>query len=302
MSDRQLRARAFCNAGRLAYFQSDFPGARLLLEQALELFRQTGDEMGAVSALSTLIVIRTWQGENETALALLQEGLTLLPPVQARSNSLSTLSEFGWAASHISAPQSVEQAHLLNEEVVQRARAADEKHSLGLALACLAQCFYWVEDWDTARIHYEESVPLLREAGTLWMLEYALWGLGQTALQQGDFEAARTISSEAMLRSREVETWVGAPFYLETFAFLEAEQGHPYRAVTIIGAAHATRFRHHGVEQPLVASQTERYLKKLRAALSHDEFESAWKEGNSLSTQDAITLALHANKSDEVPQ
>lgn len=292
MNDTLLRARALSRAGRLAYFQSDFPGARRLLEEALALLRQSGDETAALGALGTLIVILTWQGETDGALALLGEGRALLPSVRPRPDALPVLAEFGWAASHLSAPQSVEPAREQNEEVVRRARIAGDKPSLALGLACLAQCFYWQEKWDEARAYYEESVPLLREVGALWMLDYALWGLGQAAFQAGDLDAARTISTEAMTREREVETWVGAPYYLETFAFLGAAQAQLQRAVCLLGAADALRARHQGFAQPLVVAQTDALLAWLRGVLPSVEFETQWQRGRALSTQDAIALAL----------
>ncbi|RYX83829.1 hypothetical protein EON83_12850 [bacterium] len=294
MNDTQLRARALGSAGRLAYFQSDFPAARALLHDALDCYRQTDDGMGTVSALSTLIVVLAWQGETDNALALLREGMTLLPQVQARDDSLAVLSEFGWAASHISSPQSLEYAHIINADIINRARADDEKHSLGLALACLAQCYYWVRECEEARTYFEESIPLLREYGALWMLEYALWALGQTALAQGDLEVARTISLEAMMRNREVETWIGAPYYLETYAYLATVESQPRRAVQLLGAADALRARHHTVAPPLAAQQNERYLAELRARLTPADFEKAWRTGRALTTEKAIALALSA--------
>lgn len=299
MNETQLRARALWSAGRLAYFQSDFPAARASLQDALALFRQTDDDMGTVSALSTLIVILTWQGETDAALALLREGLALLPKVQARPESLSVLSEFGWAASHISAPQSLDAARLLNEDVIDRARAADEKLSLGLALACLAQCFYWVGEWEEARTHFEESIPLLREYGALWMLEYALWGLGQTVVAQGDLAEARAISHEAMTRNRDVETWIGAPYYLETFAFVAVAESRPRRAVQLLGAADALRARHRTTAPPFAVAQNQSYLAGLRAALAPADFEAAWKKGRALTTEAAIALALSAYDEEE---
>lgn len=156
-----IRARALCGAGRLAYFESDFAAARTLLEEGVALLRQSGNEADAVDAMSSLMAVLTWQGETAAALALLREGMTLLQPLKDRSGLLPVLSNLGWAASHLSTSEALAHAHALNEEVVRLARAAGDKRSLALALACLAQCFYWIEEWTTARSLYEESIPLL---------------------------------------------------------------------------------------------------------------------------------------------
>lgn len=294
MNDIQLRARALWSVGRLAYFQSDFPAARASLQDALALFRQTDDDMGTVSALSTLMVVLTWQGETDAAIALLDEGLFLLPKVRRQPDNLSVLSEFGWAASHISAPQSLEAARALNKDVIERARAENEKLRLGLALACLAQCDYWVSNLEEALPHFEESILLLRDYGALWMLEYALWGLGQTLVARGELAEARALSHEAMTRKREVETWIGAPYYLETYAFIAAIESQPKRAIQLLSAADSLRARHQTTAPPFAIAQNQRYLSQLRLQLTPADFNVAWKNGQTLTAEDAVALAIAA--------
>lgn len=287
-----IRARALCGAGRLAYFESDFAAARAQLEEGVRLFRRTGDQAGAVSGMSSLMVVLVWQGEAAAALALLREGMTLLRPMTERSGLLPVLSNFGWAASHLSMPEALADARTLNEEVVSLALAAGDQRSLALALACLAQCFYWTEEWATARPLYEESIPLLREVGAMWMLDYALWGLGQTLLRQGCHDEARAISREALARQEHLETWIGTPYYLESFAFLAAAEGQPQRAVRLLAAAARTREQQHSHAQPLVVSQNAHYLSMLRATLDEATFEAAWNEGRAMTVRDAVAYAL----------
>ena len=287
-----IRARALCGAGRLAYFESDFAAARTQLEEGVRLFRRTGDQADTVNAMSSLMVVLIWQGEAAAALSLLREGMTLLRPMQDRPRLLPVLSNFGWAASHLSMPEALADARAVNEEVVRLARAAGDQRSLALALACLAQCFYWTEEWATARSLYEESIPLLREVGAMWILDYALWGLGQTALRQGRHDEARVISGEAMSRQEHIETWIGTPYYLESFAFLAAAEGQPQRAVRLMGAAARIREQQHSFAQPLVVIQNERYLSTLRTTLDEARFAAAWNEGRAMMVAEAVTYAL----------
>ena len=287
-----IRARALCGAGRLAYFESDFAVARTQLEEAARLFRQAGDQAGAVNSMSSLMVVLVWQGKTAAALALLREGMTLLRPMQDRQSLLPVLSNFGWAASHLSAPEALADARALNEEVVCLARTAGDNRSLGLALACLAQCFYWMAEWATARPLYEESIPLLREVGAMWMLDYALWGLGQTVLRQGYHDEALAISREAMARQEHLETWIGTPYYLESFAILAVAEGQPERAVRLLAAAARTREQQHSHAQPLVVSQNEHYLSMLHAMLDEARFEVAWNEGRAMTVRAAVAYAL----------
>lgn len=287
-----VRARALSGAGRLAYFQSDFATARALLEEAVALFQQEGDQAGAVNAMSSLMVVFIWQGEADAALALLHEGMTLLQSMPDRPALLPVLSNFGWAASHLSVTEALADALALNEEVVELARAAGDVKSLALGLSCLAQCYYWMAEWETARPLFEEGIALLREIGAVWILDYALFGLGQTALQQGRYAEARAHSGEALARLDKPQTQIGTPYFLETFAFVAIAEEQPQRGARLLAAAAQVREQQHSFGQPLIVAQTERYLKILHTMLDEAAFETAWQEGRALSVTEAVAYAL----------
>jgi tetratricopeptide (TPR) repeat protein len=93
----------------------------------------------------------------------------------------------------------------VNEEVARLARAAGDRRSLGVALACLGGHFYWRRRWDKSRAAYEEALPLLREVDDHLMVPHALWGLGRAAVRQGRIEEARRLMDES-LRCRSAPT------------------------------------------------------------------------------------------------
>jgi len=78
---------------------------------------------------------------------------------------------------------------------------------------------------------------------------------------------------------------------LENVAFVAIDQGRPERAATLLGAAEAIR---EASNQPVPfdeAPELERFVERLRAAMSETTFSAAWSAGAGLSVADAVALA-----------
>ena len=138
-----IRARALCGAGRLAWYELDLAAARAHLEEGLAIFRRAGDPAGTLDALSSVIMVLSWQGEDAAALALVQEGMSLLRQIEDRQKQLPILSNFGWAVAFTCSPETLDDSWSINQEVAILARAAGDKRSLAWALNGLGLCCYW---------------------------------------------------------------------------------------------------------------------------------------------------------------
>ena len=291
-SPAAMRAKALCAAGRMAYFESDFAAARANLEEGLALFRQSGDQFGVISAMSSLLLVSSWQGETAAALSLFQEGMAILRQMPDRTRLLPVLTNFGWATLFLSAPEILSDARTLNEEVVRLARAAGDKRSLGIALDCLGQCFYWTDQLAPARRVYEECLPLLRYIGENLMADHAIWGLGKVALREGRLEEARACAARSLFFQKQHKSPIGVPYIIESFAHLAVVEAQPQRAVRLFAAAARLREEQRSFPQPLVVAENEQYLTPLRETLSAEDFATAWAQGDALTMEEAITYAL----------
>lgn len=292
-----LRGRVLCAAGRMAYFESDFAGARVRLEEGLALFRQSGDQVGTLNAISSLLLVLSWQGESDTALSLFHEGMAILSQIKERQSLLPVLGSFAWAATFMASPEALTDTLPINEEVVRLARAAGDKRSLGIALDCLGQCFYWTNDLMSARRVYEECLPLLRDIGENLMADHAIWGLGKVALREGRLEEARSCAARSLLFQKQHKSPIGVPYIIESFADLAVVENQPQRAVRLFAAAARTREAQNSFPQPLVVAENEQYLAPLRETLSAEEFAAAWKEGHTMTIEEAIEYALEKESS-----
>ena len=69
------RAKALMALGGLAYWQADYPAARIAYEQALDLFRAGGDGAQVAEALFALSTTCTWSGHGEEGQSLAEQAL-----------------------------------------------------------------------------------------------------------------------------------------------------------------------------------------------------------------------------------
>lgn len=76
-----LRARALAAAGRLAWVADDMPATLALHTEALEIFRELGDNRGAAQALADLGFLAQDAKELERAKSLLEEASALAAPL-----------------------------------------------------------------------------------------------------------------------------------------------------------------------------------------------------------------------------
>ena len=75
LSPSQWRARALYEAGSLAWRQSDYGAAQILLEESLEGGHRLGDQSGIANTLNSLGNVALHQGNYEAAQALYEESL-----------------------------------------------------------------------------------------------------------------------------------------------------------------------------------------------------------------------------------
>ena len=79
---------------------------------------------------------------------------------------------------------------------------------------------------------------------------------------------------------------------LECVAYMLSRKIDAYRAVVILGAADSLRRRIESSPTPQERVEYEKELTALRGNLEEVEFEKAWAEGQKLSMDEAIALAM----------
>ena len=298
---RDLRAEALRAAGNLAWFQGAFAAAASLLEEALALKREAGDQQGVARLLTALANVAADRGDHAAARARHEEALQVHREAgngAGVARSLGDLADLAIGRGEHAA------ARGMLEEALALGREAGDKHVVARSLAYLGVLERAQGDPAAAAARHEEALALRRETGDARGGAIALHNLGDLAKEQGDPAAARALFEEGLALAREIgDKWTVARL-LESLASLAAtptgtgrpeDGGGPdprLLAVRLFAAAEALRG---AIGAPLDADERGAHdseIAFLRAALGVETFAAAWSEGSAMPLEEAIGFAL----------
>ena len=147
-------------------------------------------------------------------------------------------------------------------------------------------------DYEQARAYYEALLHLTTDNG------YRAWThahLGHVLLRQGDSVGSRQRFEQALQRFNGSGWKIGVIYTVEGLASLEVVQTQLKRAVLLLGWAEAIRKEIDNRRPPVEQADIDFVLSKIRAGMDDDSFHTAWAEGQTLTIEQAVTLALGQN-------
>lgn len=118
----------------------------------------------------------------------------------------------------------------------------------------------------------------------------ALTARAAVAVAQGEPQQAERDLYEALETAERTGGYLHLPGALERLAALAADTS-PEHAARLFGAAEGIRRRHGEVRFQVFQAAYDDSVRQARKALGDSVFDSAWTEGNALSTQEAISYA-----------
>ena len=205
------RARALDGAGALTAAQGDLDLAAARHAEALQLWREIGDQRGMISSLTNLGLIADEQGDARRATGFLEHALRLARANEDRRGEAVALANLGQVAltlldyehavSYLS-----QSATLFNDLSDQRSQAA--------VLANLGVLEFLIGDYARATRCHEEALTLLRDLGDLQGEADEILNLGHAVQQAEDLERAETLFREALDRYEQLGDRSGKAFAL----------------------------------------------------------------------------------------
>ena len=287
-----MRARAGSGAAVLALHQADYEAAAALAADSLALFRESGDQAGAASALRTLALVARDQGEHATARSLAHEaGKAALGCGDAREIALarSCLARVEFFAGDYRASAALHaEALAVLDEHGSLPEVAGER-------LFLAWCLLVESRPDEARPLFESALQVARRLDDRWSTALALGGLLRVAAAGGDLPLSREHGLEALALCVAIdERFLGAMSLVGLIDSLQPS----VQTARLLGAA--DRFRESvGARWPVhLAKEYRRAIEAARAALAPDALAVAFTEGRGLSLEDAVrALEIAARRS-----
>jgi tetratricopeptide (TPR) repeat protein/transcriptional regulator with XRE-family HTH domain len=205
VDDRPGRADALNDRGDLRLLMGDFPRAVRDLEEALDIYRDIGDQHGQARALTTLGRVRHDTGDPRAAQDL-QEALSIsrdLGNRPAQALALLYLSEVKvGTADYAAAARDLEEALAISRGIGDRSGQAD-------ALADLGNVWLLTGDYVVSVQDLEEALKIYRDLGNRPGQGDALQTLGRLRRLTGDYPAAARDLEEALCIFRDLGSRVG---------------------------------------------------------------------------------------------
>ncbi|MDD9973440.1 MAG: tetratricopeptide repeat protein, partial [Candidatus Poribacteria bacterium] len=170
--------------------------AKQLCEDALQVFRTAGQQLGVIKALNRFGVIARYQENLEEADIHFTEALELARVLEDKWHIAFSLNNLGLTAYD---RRHFEEAKLRYTESLHLARELEDKPGIAYALNNLGKTANQQGLREEARRYYTESLRLTRELSTTSAgLPYLLDSLGREALRHGKYEEARHCYTESL--------------------------------------------------------------------------------------------------------
>jgi predicted ATPase/DNA-binding CsgD family transcriptional regulator len=283
--------------------------ARPLLEEALVLLRQMGDQGGAASLLRHLGEAERRRGAAGQAVTYLVQALALFRELGAQQGVAATLLDLGDvvrrsdSASHSAA---LDRATECFTEALNLFRERQDQRGVASALLALAACARDRGEHERALALSEEALRLSRGLGDEVGMAEALNALGGSARALGDEGRAIASYHESLRLWREPDRqgtgdgdWRGVQGTnlavaesLSGLAAVAQVAGQPEQAARLLGAASALRETSGAGLLPADRIAHERSAASVRERLGERAFSAAWTVGRPLTVAQAVADGL----------
>jgi tetratricopeptide (TPR) repeat protein len=277
-----VRGAALVARAQLA-LSSDPVAAWSLAGAGLKLCRETGDRFWAAAALNLTAEAALHLGRVDAAAAHADQALSIANAAQDGWNEGYAL---GTKAAIAARAGKLREARQLGSTSVAAMRRIDQQWG---AARCLGDLARLSGHSGEAHARYMEALPILEEIGARPEVAHCLAGLGRVSLDLGASGPARGLLTRSIQLSQATGSRIGIARGLEAFAELAVHENRPGQAVQL--AAAAATLRDSAGLPPLRGARTETYLAPARH-LGESAVARLWAQGQALSSEAAITLAL----------
>jgi len=258
----EARARALEAAGGVAYWMAD-PSARMFYDECLEIRRRLGEPGPLAEALYNRSFVDVF-----------------------------TLDQLN---------RRIDRAMVLLRESLDLFRQLGDEQGIAKALWGLGDMHYEVGEFDLAEPNLREALDMHRRLDDRFGIAWDLFLIGLNSRKQGRTEDARAAFVESLSILAEARDTSGVPLLLAGLAAVFATAGDAERGVRLAAAAAAIEARFGGGLSQ-VNEQFEEWESVRRSlALSDEEYDRLWKEGEAMDMDEAVADALSATQSTADP-
>ncbi len=149
-----------------------------------------------------------------------------------------------------------------------------------------------IRDYAAAQKAYEECRDIYQSLGYRRGVALAIQNLGGLAFELGDYIHARVLFCDGLRIRHDLGLQRGYAYSFEFIADVDVIERRYERAVQLLAAAETLRVHIGAPVEQVNQKENEDALTRLRAQLGDVMFELEWSKGATMTTEQAIALAL----------
>ena len=282
-------ASALLGLGTTARFQRDYVQARPLFEESLALYRRAEDKEGIASSLWQLGAMAAQLGDGVRTGLLGEESLALYREIKDAYGVGAALLLLGYAG-YIKGDYT--SASAWTKEGLAAAYEVGDKFRVVPLLELLGHFEHLQGNYAAARAVCGRWGDVGRECGDNLQVGRALRSLGYVEHREGNYRRAGQLFTESLAICHEVGSKEDMAKCLAGLGGAAGSLGQPERAARLLGTAGAVFSTMSYFRWPLDRIEYERYIAATRPQITEAEWDKAWAEGQAMSLEDAVALAL----------
>ena len=286
LSDKQMEALGLAFLGVFMAAQGSVGDGTPLMEEALAIYRSLGDKIGQAGTTEWLSVNNN---NMERAIAYANESLALARELGDLSGivpRLCMLSRLTFYNEDFTSPS----AWL--DEALSISRQLGDRMGEAYAIATSGVLSYWQGNYPQAISCLEEAILLCEKNGDHYQSLWAHVNIAYAVLRQGDTQRAEALFADSIRSTQKAGLTIASIFAIEGVASLNVQIGRPERAARLFAWADMMRDKIGDHRPPVEQASVERDLTVIHSRINDSDFTQFHIEGQSMTVEEAVTLAL----------
>ncbi|HEX9441980.1 MAG TPA: tetratricopeptide repeat protein, partial [Roseiflexaceae bacterium] len=283
------RAQALLAAAELSSAICDFDYGLQCARQAQELSQQLGDHRREIDARLKYCDLAAFVGKDTNLEAQIEEALRMAEHMAYTAGIAKAKYLLATIAYDGDKPEAAIQ-YLLPSVALWR--ELESSFELAAALNLLGSDLLELHEYAAARQAFLECRDIHQSLGYQRGVALAMHNLGETAQKMGEYARARELLCESLRIRHDLGLRRGYAYSFELLAQVNEREERYERAVQLWAAAETLRVRIGAPLEQISQKYSEAALPRLRARLGDVAFELEWSKGATMTTEQAIALAL----------
>jgi tetratricopeptide (TPR) repeat protein len=287
-SPSPLRMIVLAASGMLSLWHGEQEMALARLQESLAIEYRIEDEFMIATLQMANAIAYINMGRDAQAKPMLEQSRALFQEIHIPPFVALTTVHLGNVELGLGNPG---QARALHEEALAIARAIGESWMITFALNNLGEVARVQGQYELARKYYVECETLLRNTGDQGDMARFVHSLGYIAQHEGDYTRAESQFRKSLAMFRRLGNRRGMAECMAGLAGLRARQGNAKWGATMLSAAESVLKITGGAWWPADRVEVEANQEILHAALSESELAAAQTKGRAMTLEQALAFS-----------